>query len=547
MTGYKHYFLPVYESSLDSDCYIPKSHPPRAFWDTVSKIWLTKDALRELNRRNRQSSSRKPRLQSPRPFRPVTRHLYAELKSRVIQSASDFLRHCSPKTLNDIKLFARHGGPDLSDLKVVSMNYAGFISGRKELMMLFKFSEPVCFFNHTMSSSETNARGRKRGPTFGLDERRSTKRIKTSQSSGPYGRNFEQKLINNGIYLDEYEYPDGRIPPEPINMEKISQRLMQRRLSLSSSHFSNERFKEFRRANAHASNESKVFKTVIPFIEGKIADDKCVEGEVFFTNLEPLANNIFTAAKADLYYGARPEQLDPRVRDELDGHLIPSSTQDDFPIAPNFFLADKGPKGILQDAKLQACYDGALGARGMHSLQAYGKDESTYDNAAYTITSTYLAGFLQIYTVHPIPPAIPGGRTEYCMNLLRSFAINDTAETFRQGVTGYRNARDWAKEQRDEAIKRSNEKVKDRPVERLAVNASSGKISRFPTAGSPEEASPNEALSKDSPISLHEGSDVTAKVDKLESSKSKNKVPARRSNRLAKQSRQARRTATRQP
>lgn len=312
-----------------------------------------------------------------------------------------------------------------------------------------------------MSSRQTSARSRKRKPKFALDERSSTKRTKTTPSCGPYGRNFQQKLIDGGIYPDEYEYFDGQVPPEPSNMEEINQRLIQCRSSLSSSRFSNENFKEFKRANGHALKENKVFKTVIPIIEGKIADDKCVEGDVSFTNLEPLTNNILTAAKPDLYYGARPEQLDRRVRDELNDRIIPS-TQDDLPIAPNFFLAVKGPQGNLQVAKRQACYDGALGARGMHSLQSYGKDESTYDNNAYTITSTYLAGFLQIYTVHPIQSAIPGGRTEYCMNPLRSFAINDSADSFRQGVTAYRNARDWAKEQRDEAIKRSNEKAKDR-------------------------------------------------------------------------------------
>ena len=551
MTGYKHCYLPVYESSIDSDCYIPKHHPPRAFWDCLSKIWLTKDALRELNRRNRQSTSGKPRPLSPQAARPVTRHLSAELKSKrhVTQSASDFLRNCAPRTLKDIKLFARHGGPDLSDLKVVSMHSEEFFSGRKELMILFKFSEPVYFFDHTMGSRETSARNRKRGPTLALDETPSTKRIKSIQSRDePYSRNFEQELIDNGIYLDEYKYLNGRVPPEPNNMEEINQRLTQRRLSLSPSNFSNENFKKFRRANAHASMKSRVSKTVIPVIEGEIKDYKCVDEEVSFTNLEPLTNKIFIAAEPDLFYGARPEQLDQRVRDELKGHIIPS-TKNDVPIAPNFFLAIKGPEGSLQVARLQACYYGAFGARGMHSLQAYGKDESIFDNnAAYTITSTYLAGFLQIYTVHPIQPAVPGGRTEYCMNLLRSFAINDSAETFRQGVTAYRNARDWAEEQRDEAIKRSNEKVKDRPVERLAVNASSSKISRFPTAGSLEEASPTKALSQDSPNSLHEGSDMPAQVEKLESSKTNNKKGmAARSNRPAKRSHQARRPAKRQP
>jgi hypothetical protein len=34
---------------------LPRSHPPPVYWDKLSKIWLTKDALRELERRNTQS------------------------------------------------------------------------------------------------------------------------------------------------------------------------------------------------------------------------------------------------------------------------------------------------------------------------------------------------------------------------------------------------------------------------------------------------------------------------------------------------------------
>lgn len=99
------------------------SQPPAAFWDNLSKIWLTECALRELNRRNSQPASSIPRSQYRQACQPVTQKFLAELKRnrRVTQSASDFLRHCEPGTLEDIKLFARYGGPDLSDLKGVSI------------------------------------------------------------------------------------------------------------------------------------------------------------------------------------------------------------------------------------------------------------------------------------------------------------------------------------------------------------------------------------------------------------------------------------------
>jgi len=98
------------------------SQPAAAFWDNLSKIWLTKRALRELDRRNTQPAPSPPRPSyRRRPHRPVTRRALAERKNncRPTQSAADFLCHCAPRCLKDIKLFARHGGPDLSDLRGV--------------------------------------------------------------------------------------------------------------------------------------------------------------------------------------------------------------------------------------------------------------------------------------------------------------------------------------------------------------------------------------------------------------------------------------------
>ncbi|ERF69373.1 hypothetical protein EPUS_08645 [Endocarpon pusillum Z07020] len=476
-----------------------RSQPP-AFWDNLSRTWLTRGALRELNRRNNQPASSQPRSQHRRTRRPVTRNFLAELKKT--QFVSDYLRHCEPGTSKDIKQFARYGGPDLSDLK--------------------GFPEPVDPLNHIMSSSQSSSRGRKRSLASTLDTRLTTNttNTRTTESSGPYSRNFQQKLIDGGVYPDEYEYPDGRVPPEPDNLEEINGILTHPRPSLSPSQFSNEKFKEFKRADAHVSKENKATKTVIPIIEGKIKDGKCVEGDVLFTNLTPLTNDMLTAAKPDLYYGARPEQLNRRVRDELSGHIIPS-TQDDLPIVPNFFLAAKGPNGTAAVARRQACYDGALGARGMYSLQSYEEDEPVHDNNAYTITSIYSDGQLKMYTSHPTQPTSPEGRPEYCMTQLKGYSMTSDPETFRKGATAYRNARDWTKEQRDEAIKRANEKVNDSQVGTLAVDASFGGISSFTTEDSLDEAYMIEALSQESRTSLDEGSNIATDPPESETSTDK--------------------------
>ncbi|MCJ1239536.1 hypothetical protein MMC14_007533, partial [Varicellaria rhodocarpa] len=90
---------------------------PAAFYDNLSKVWLTKHALRELDRRNAQPTPSSPCLSRRRTHKPFTRYALAELKNRSLstQSAPDFLYRCTPRCLKDIKRLARHGGPDLWD------------------------------------------------------------------------------------------------------------------------------------------------------------------------------------------------------------------------------------------------------------------------------------------------------------------------------------------------------------------------------------------------------------------------------------------------
>ncbi len=118
---------------------------------------------------------------------------------------------------------------------------------------------------------------------------------------------------------------------------------------------------------------------------------KYPNGQVLFTNLEDLTDGSLVPGNPDRYHSARPEQLDQQVRTQLDGHIV-----------PNFFLTAKGPDGSLAVAKRQACYDGALGARGMNSLQTYGDPELDSDNKAYTLTSIYHGGTLTIYANYPL-------------------------------------------------------------------------------------------------------------------------------------------------
>lgn len=210
--------------------------------------------------------------------------------------------------------------------------------------------------------------------------------------------------------------------------------------------------------------EKQVTTFVIPIIEGSLIDIKCSSGGIPFRNLDCLTDGTIVPGNPDIYYGARPEQLDRRVRKELSGFIEPSS-QDDLPIVPNFSMAAKGPDGSLAVALRQASYDGALNARGMNSLRQYGQAQPVSDNNASTITSIYHGGQLKMYTVYCREPADQGGRPEYYMHQLRSFAMTDSPDTFRLGAAAYRNARDWAEEQRNKAIEVANAAISALPNE----------------------------------------------------------------------------------
>lgn len=102
--------------------HLSESQSSAAFWDNLSKIWLIKHTLKELNWRNTQSSSNSPHsLYWWWPHQSVTQHTLAELKKNCqpTQSVTDFLCHCALRCLKNIKLFVRHSDSDLLNLKDV--------------------------------------------------------------------------------------------------------------------------------------------------------------------------------------------------------------------------------------------------------------------------------------------------------------------------------------------------------------------------------------------------------------------------------------------
>nr|KMM73033.1 hypothetical protein CPAG_09322 [Coccidioides posadasii RMSCC 3488] len=113
------------------------SQPAPAYWDNLSRIWLTKGALSELDQRNSY-------LGPPQNhYKPVSQQSRLKLKKCCgIQLAPDPLYDCSPECLKQIKRFSRLGGPGLSDLR--------------------NYPEPERILKRPMASSKSDSHGRKR-------------------------------------------------------------------------------------------------------------------------------------------------------------------------------------------------------------------------------------------------------------------------------------------------------------------------------------------------------------------------------------------------
>ena len=188
-----------------------------------------------------------------------------------------------------------------------------------------------------------------------------------------------------------------------------------------------------------------------------------------------MAPDVFKKPKPDLYWGARSEQIDRRVRPDLDRQIVPS-TKDTYPATPNSFLEAKGPDGSVAVKTMQACYDGAIGARAVHALQNYGQAEPTFDKKAYAISSTYHDGTLEIHSHHPSQPLRLGEPSQYHMTSLRGFLPTDSPEIFRQGVGAFQNARDLATQQRDVLINQANKVARPQPATSLSFGSGEARI-----------------------------------------------------------------------
>lgn len=180
-----------------------------------------------------------------------------------------------------------------------------------------------------------------------------------------------------------------------------------------------------------------------------------------FENLKALTNDSLYIEPA-FFDGSDPEELDWHVRRKLDAYITPSMHQD--LCLPNFFAEVPGPRGNstgdYTEARRKVSYEGALSARGIHQLRLHNDPEATFDHKAYTITCTFNTnGHLTLYTYHPVQSNDSPYQIRYHETMLAEWLLTGDFDQFRQGITAFRNAREWAEEQRDELIAAANRRA----------------------------------------------------------------------------------------
>lgn len=234
-------------------------------------------------------------------------------------------------------------------------------------------------------------------------------------------------------------FPDGTSSPKPKNIAKILKALETLTLSPSLTQKAHNGFL------AKWKNASRwvIKQHVTPLITGDDADI-LNSGNYSFTNLASITGGITANPMPDLFDGAHLDDVNEKVRKDLNKIIIPSEDAE-VPIAPNFFLEARSTKEPPKVAEWQSMLNGAHGAHIIHALQNYGTGQKpVYDGNAYTFTAVLYYNFLKLYAHHLTAPTKPGQPPGCHATLLKYYPI-ESVENYSAGRRALRSLRERAK------------------------------------------------------------------------------------------------------
>lgn len=276
----------------------------------------------------------------------------------------------------------------------------------------------------------------------------STEKTQQSAKSSAYDNNFVALIAAHNINLPT------RRGPKPKNFAEMKAKMEAPRLSLSAARFSEAEYDSWLDAVENSHREADVIANVFPTIKGHTYYP--CSFDTLCSNWAPFDSNLVTP-KPDFWDGARQTPNNLKIRQEF-GRLIMPLTSYEDPFIPNFFAELKSPKGSINIAQRQACYDGALSARGMFCILTGGMT-GPYDGCAYTISATYSGGTLEMFLHHVSPPETDNDLPHYHMTPMGAWALHNSIDTFRQGVSAFQNGRDIADGLRGQVLRAANARM----------------------------------------------------------------------------------------
>lgn len=278
----------------------------------------------------------------------------------------------------------------------------------------------------------------------------------------PYDPNYDQKLAEENIF-----FTDTLEDPTCMNYNEILKRMEATRPSDSDPITElAKKYNDFYNKNQTRSH-NRLSSHAIPIIQGGNVDWP-FEQNLAFTNIA-LCDTI-SKAKPDYYDGVNPNTIDNEVKNELSKLILPTGWANNEPAVPNYFLELSTQEQNPSVTRRQIGHAGALGARGIHSLQNYRQQTAVYDGNAYTFGVTYHMFILTIYAIHMTTTPKDSEKARYDVNQIARYWMEDK-DKFPRGIIACRNIRDLAREYREKFVKEANERTK--PTTALTPSASS--------------------------------------------------------------------------
>ncbi|KKK25782.1 hypothetical protein ARAM_002042 [Aspergillus rambellii] len=422
-------------------------HPPPLFWDNLTKLYLTKGALRESNRRNQ--------------------HKFRSPRQRAL-AISYISRRCFCATARPL----------------VCRGFDSFpaAAGRTCLISAAWHLPPPHFYQYSLYPTKYDSQ-----PSTPPATTPSSSSSSSSSSTAVYDVHFQDHLVRHGIYPppspSASSDPDGTAAAtatparRPANWAELQHRL---HIPLPADSSLDQAYTRFRRLSAAAYPKHLPLPHLLSILEGTPqpralassggsggSSSGSSSGRVF-TNLAPLTDGTLPPARPDFYHASPAAQLHPEIHRHLDKQIAITATATAAAarhnasrvLAPNFFLEVGGGAAAM---RRRACYHGALGARAMRALGGFAMaaGDGDGDGKAYTIAVTYRAGQLRVYCVHvQSRPGQGAQQSDYVVTLVGEWALDggDARSCFRAGVAAYRNARELAREYREGILGLANER-----------------------------------------------------------------------------------------